>query len=94
MNWYEVTNAETLRSPSLLVYPDRVEQNLRRMILLAGDGQRLRPHVKTHKLPQIVKMKRQLGIDKLKAATLAEAEMTAAAGGQDVLLANQPVGPA
>ncbi len=34
------------------------------------------------------------GIGKFKCSTIAEAEMTAAAGAPDVLLAMQPVGPA
>jgi len=54
---------------------------------------KLRPHVKTHKLPQIIRMKLDAGITKFKCSTIAEAEMTAAAGGKDVLLAYQPVGP-
>ncbi len=48
---------------------------------------------KTHKLPQIVRMKLAKGITKFKVATIAEAEMVAAAGAADVLLAYQPVGP-
>jgi D-threonine aldolase len=92
-NWYEIRNADDVASPTLLLYADRIEENLRRLIALAGDVSRLRPHVKTHKLPQIVAMKRSLGIDKFKASTIAEAEMTAAAGGADVLLAYQCVGP-
>ena len=91
--WYEIENADEVPSPSLLIYPDRIVENLRRMITLAGDVTRLRPHVKTHKLPQVVELKRSLGIDKFKASTIAEAEMTAAAGGKDILLAYQPVGP-
>lgn len=53
----------------------------------------LRPHVKTHKLPQIVQLKLEAGITKFKCSTIAEAEMTARAGGEDILLAYQPVGP-
>ncbi len=93
MSWYAIANASEIASPTLLIYPDRVEENLKRMIRFAGDPSRLRPHVKTHKLPQIIAMKRQLGIDKFKTSTIAEAEMTAEAGGRDVLLAYQPVGP-
>jgi D-threonine aldolase len=80
-------------SPGLLVYPARVDENLRRMLALVGDPARLRPHVKTHKLPQIVARQVALGIRKCKAATIAEAEMAAGAGAADVLLALQPVGP-
>jgi len=91
--WYSVDNVAEVPSPALLIYPDRVEENLRRMIVQAGGAARLRPHVKTHKLPQIVRLKLAAGITKFKCATIAEAEMTAAAGGPDVLLAYQPVGP-
>ena len=91
--WYRIANEHDVASPALLVYPDRIEQNLERMIQWVGEVDQLRPHVKTHKLPQIVRMKLAKGITKFKAATIAEAEMTAAAGATDVLLAYQPVGP-
>jgi D-threonine aldolase len=93
MEWYAIENADEVPSPALLVYPDRIRENLRRLISLAGGTERLRPHVKTHKMPQIIQMKRELGIKKFKASTIAEAEMTASAGGEDILLAYQPVGP-
>jgi D-threonine aldolase len=91
--WYAISNADAVASPTVLVYPDRVARNLQRMIELAGDAKRLRPHVKTHKLAQIVALKRSAGIDKFKVSTIAEAEMTAQAGGRDILLAHQPSGP-
>ena len=34
--WYTVDNVGEIESPSLLVYPDRIQENLRRMIALAG----------------------------------------------------------
>lgn len=92
-DWYSISNADAIPTPTVLVYPDRVEQNLKRMVAMAGDVSRLRPHVKTHKLPQIIALKRKAGIHKFKVSTIAEAEMTAAAGGEDILLAHQPVGP-
>ncbi|TWT96302.1 alanine racemase [Neorhodopirellula pilleata] len=91
--WYEIDLPEQLMSPSILVYPDRIDENLCRMIALVGNVDQWRPHVKTHKLPQVVTMKRRLGITRFKAATIAEAEMTATAGGEDVLLAYPIVGP-
>ena len=92
-NWFEIANAADVTSPSLLVYPDRIEENLRRMIaMVRGDVKRLRPHVKTHKLSPIVAMKRAAGITKFKCATIAECEMVAAAGGEDVLFSYPLVG--
>jgi D-serine deaminase-like pyridoxal phosphate-dependent protein len=91
--WYALSNAHDIPTPTVLVYPDRIRQNIARMVELAGGPQQLRPHVKTHKLAQVVQMKLDAGITKFKVATIAEAEMTAAAGGEDILLAHQPSGP-
>jgi D-serine deaminase-like pyridoxal phosphate-dependent protein len=90
---YLVDDLSELLSPSLLLYPKIIRQNLEAMISLAGGAQRLRPHVKTHKMAEIVRLAESLGIRKHKCATVAEAEMAAAAGGTDVLLAYPLVGP-
>lgn len=92
-DWMRLANEAEVPSPSLLVYVDRVEENLRRMIALVGSPARLRPHVKTHKLAPIVTMQVGLGVTKCKCATIAEAEMAARAGATDVMLAMQLVGP-
>jgi D-serine deaminase-like pyridoxal phosphate-dependent protein len=92
-DWMRVSNEAQVPSPSLLIYPERVDENLRRMIAMVGDVSRLRPHIKTHKLAPIVARQVELGIRKCKAATIAEAEMAAQAGVPDVLLAVQLVGP-
>lgn len=92
--WYRVENADQIPSPALLVYPDRVDSNIACMRdAVDGDVSRLRPHVKTHKMAEVVERQRAAGIDRFKCATIAEAEMTAEAGASDVLLAYQPVGP-
>ena len=91
--WYEVANADLIPSPALLVYPERITENFRRMVATAGGPQRLRPHVKTHKMPEVVRLALAEGIRKFKAATIAEAEMAATAGALDVLLAYPVVGP-
>jgi D-serine deaminase-like pyridoxal phosphate-dependent protein len=82
-----------LLSPSLLVYPKLIEQNLDAMILVAGSAQRLRPHCKTHKMREVVAMQLARGITKHKCATLMEAEMLAECGVKDILLAYNVVGP-
>lgn len=90
---YCLQNEASVPSPALLIDMDAVDENLRLMLKIAGSPDRLRPHVKTHKLPQLVAAQVALGITKFKCATIAEAEMTAAAGGGDILLALPPVGP-
>lgn len=91
--WYRVINEAEVNSPGLLIFPDRIEANIRKMIEIAGSPGRLRPHVKTHKMPEVVKLQIKNGISKFKCATISEAEMAAMCGAKDVLLAIQPVGP-
>jgi D-threonine aldolase len=91
--WMRLADESAVPSPALLIHPDRVAENLRRMIGLAGGPERLRPHLKTHKLPQLIALQANLGITRCKAATIAEAEMAAGAGATDITLSTQPVGP-
>ncbi len=91
--WPEVLDPDGIASPALLLDLGRVELNLGRMLAIAGDPTRLRPHLKTHKLGECVAMQVAAGILKAKVATVAEAEMAALNGVRDVLLAVQPVGP-
>jgi D-serine deaminase-like pyridoxal phosphate-dependent protein len=91
--WWAIAEVGDIPSPSLVIYPDRAEENLRRMIAIAGDVERLRPHMKTHKLAPLIDAHVARGIRRFKCATIAEAEMVAGAGATDVLLAYQPVGP-
>lgn len=91
--WYEVNNADAIPSPALLVYPDRIKHNVETMIKIAGSVDRLWPHVKTHKLPQVIQMQVSYGIKKFKCATIAEAEMVAENGAERILMAYQLVGP-
>ena len=91
--WYVVDNVNEVNSPALLVYPDRIEHNIRKMVEISGGVDLLRPHVKTHKMSEIIKMQMKHGIYKFKCATISEAEMVATCGAKDILLAIQPVGP-
>jgi D-threonine aldolase len=92
-DWQLVENAGGIPSPSLLIYLTRVEANLDRMLAIAGDPARLRPHVKTHKLAELIPLQTARGISKFKCATIAEAEILGQTRAPDVLLAYQPVGP-
>lgn len=91
--WFSVSNAETLDSPSLLIYKDRVERNIQRMIDRTGGTERLIPHIKTNKMPAVVAMMLDAGITRFKCATIAEAEMLAMTGAAYILIAHQLVSP-
>ena len=91
--WYIIHNSDSIDSPALVVYPDRIRENIRLLKSMSKGMDWLRPHVKTHKMAEVATMMLQEGIYKFKCATIAEAEMLALAGATDVLLAYQPVGP-
>src|SRR5882762_9580161 len=89
--WYQIENVDDVPSPALLIYPARVAENVRRMIaVIGGNVGRLRPHIKTHKLPELIAAQMEQGITRFKCATIAEAEILGLAGATDVLLAYQP----
>lgn len=91
--WYEIEEVDQIDSPALIVYKERIIANLKRMIQMTGDPKKLMPHVKTHKIMEIVQLQMDMGIRQFKCATIAEAEMLGMAGVERVLIAIQPVGP-
>lgn len=90
--WYALKDTSAVNSPSLLVYPERIEENIRRMVSISGSVSNLRPHIKTHKMKEVLQMQQRHGIQKFKCATIAEAELLGQCGAHDILLAMQPVG--
>ncbi len=90
---YQIADTSSIISPGLVIFRDMVEQNLDRMIAIAGSPERLRPHCKTHKTAEIIKLQLERGITRHKCATFAEAEMCATAGATDIVLAYSLVGP-
>ena len=91
-DWYRINNVENILSPSLVVFPKRIEANIKLMIQIAGGTDILRPHIKTHKIAEIINMQLDHGIGKFKCATLSEAELLAKCNAKDVLLAMQMTG--
>ncbi len=85
--------AASIASPALVIDAARLERNLQAMVRIARSPNRLRVHLKTHKMPAIVRLCEGHGISKHKCATIAEAEMAARAGAQDVLISYPTVGP-
>ena len=53
----------------------------------------LRPHTKTHKCPTIAKMQLEAGAIGITCAKVGEAEVLTQTGINDILIANQIVGP-
>lgn len=91
--WYRLQDEAQIDTPALIVYPNRVKQNIETALSMVGDAARLRPHVKTHKCREVTQLMLDAGITQFKCATIAEAEMLGSCKAPDVLLAYQPNGP-
>lgn len=92
-NWWEINPETLIDTPFLAVYEDRIRFNIEHLIAsVNGKTQRLRPHIKTHKIGEILELFKIYNIEKVKCATIAEAELAALYEIPDVFLAYQPVG--
>ena len=90
---YRLENEADIASPALIYYPELIARNTRATIAMAGDAARLWPHVKSHKMAEMIDMQLEMGIRRFKCATLAELELTAGRGAEHVLLAYPLLGP-
>ena len=78
---------DELDTPSVLIDLDRVEANLPRAQAYAdAHGLKLRPHIKTHKIPELARRQVALGAVGITCQKLGEAEVMADAGIDDILL--------
>ena len=64
---------DDLQTPALVVYLDRVRENVQRMIDYAGSADRWRPHLKTTKIPEVWAELLAAGVRQFKCATTREA---------------------
>lgn len=83
-----------LDTPALLVDLDVMEANIDRVARVCREnGVGWRPHTKGQKTPEIIRKELAAGAIGVTCAKLGEAEVLAEAGIEDVLIANQIVGP-
>jgi D-serine deaminase-like pyridoxal phosphate-dependent protein len=80
--------AAELPTPCLVVDIPRLDANIRRwQEIVAGGGKRFRPHIKTHKSPEIARRQLDVGAAGIAVAKVAEAEVFAAHGFDDIVVA-------
>ena len=92
-NLYTVSDSEEIITPNLVYYKDIIIENTKKAINIAGDADRLWPHVKSHKMSEMIKLQKEMGIKKFKCATIAEAEMLVNCHAGDIVLAYPLIGP-
>ena len=86
---------QNLDTPCAVVDLDIMENNLRRcQAYLDRHGLRLRPHIKTHKIPEFAHLQIRLGAKGVNCQKLGEAEVMADAGIADILLTYNLIGQA
>ncbi len=87
-------NIFDLDTPALIIDLDKVERNIAEMATVARQaGVRLRPHTKTHKIPELAHMQLAAGAAGITCAKVGEAEVMVDAGIDDILIAYPVLGP-
>ena len=88
MNPYIGKSITELDTPSLLVDYKKLKDNIQDAATFAKQHNiQLRPHIKTHKSIQIAKLQLEAGALGITTAKIAEAEIMASAGIEDILIA-------
>jgi D-serine deaminase-like pyridoxal phosphate-dependent protein len=95
MNSFIGKQVETVPTPALVVDVEALDHNLKLLAdYFAARRTKLRPHFKSHKCVTLAKRQLQAGnAVGITCAKLSEAEVLVAGGIEDVLIANQVVGP-
>src|SRR5436190_8561792 len=82
-----------LDTPAVVIDLDIMEANLARMAAFCRDHRlALRPHTKTHKVPELAHRQVRSGARGITVAKVGEAEVMAAAGLDDILIAYPVIG--
>ena len=84
-----------LDTPAIAVDRNRMMANLKRAQAFADKiGVALRPHIKTHKIPELARLQVELGAKGITCQKLGEAEVMADAGLSDILIPYNLIGSA
>ncbi len=87
-------NVHDLETPSVLLDLDIMQNNIARMQAYCNDlGLRFRPHIKTHKIPDIARMQLDAGAVGIACQKVTEAEVFTEAGFNDIQIPYNVVGP-
>ena len=84
---YKIAEPNDIETPAMLVFSDQLDNNIRVVSDLAGGGNNLIVHVKTHKSEAVARRQLASGVAGFKCATLKEVELALGAGAKEVILA-------
>jgi D-serine deaminase-like pyridoxal phosphate-dependent protein len=84
----EPISIDQLDTPAIVIDLDRMERNLAKLSAYCqASGLQLRPHTKTHKIPELAKRQIAAGAHGITVAKIGEARVMAEAGLNDILIA-------
>lgn len=82
-----------IETPSVVIDVEKVKKNISEMASsVSSNNCTLRPHIKTHKIPELAKLQIENGSTGITCAKVSEAEVMADAGISDIFLAYPTVG--
>jgi D-serine deaminase-like pyridoxal phosphate-dependent protein len=80
-------NISEIDTPAVLIEAEKLDRNLRKMADYCSQHRiALRPHTKTHKLPEVARMQMRYGAAGISVAKVGEAEVMADAGLTDIVI--------
>ena len=93
LNAYRLRDEDRVQTPALLVYPAFVDANIDATLrVMGGDANRWRPHLKTVKMPWVIRRLIERGVHQFKCATTLELLTACESGARNVLVAYPMVG--
>lgn len=90
---YSFAGSEHLITPALIYYQELIHKNTQTAIRTADGAEHLWPHIKSHKMADVIQLSMNCGITRFKCATIAEAEVAASCGAKHIIVAYPLVGP-
>lgn len=86
---------DQIDTPAVIIDLDKLEANIQRLqSYLDSHGIANRPHIKTHKIPEIAHMQLRAGADGITCQKIGEVEVMAQAGIRDIFMPYNIIGPA
>jgi D-serine deaminase-like pyridoxal phosphate-dependent protein len=81
-------SGKIVETPRLFIDVPKMRRNIEKMVSIARErGVKLRPHIKTHKIPAIAREQTQAGATGITVAKVSEAEVMADGGLRDIFIA-------
>lgn len=90
---YSLEETKDIITPALIYYRELLHDNIQTAIRTAHGAEHLWPHIKSHKMAELIRFSMEHGINRFKCATIAEAEIAAGCGAGHIVLSYPLVGP-